>query len=290
MGEQSLPIIIVIPGLLLLAFFLYLWMSGKKYKDFLEPLSHEEFPFCGFYGVGLRLLEITKHNYGSNAERERQKKLGLVYGEKYAEYYLRVNAAQRVTISYLFLLLGFFIAMAAKDNLLLFVFAAFAAFMYYYVGTLPQEKLNKKTEVLLSDFAEVVSKLALLTNAGMTLREAWDKVGETGDTEFYREMQITTDQINNGTSEIDAYGAFGTRCIAPEIKKFTSTIIQGQMKGNRELVEMIKQQSREVWSNRQHRVRQQGEKAASKLLIPIAIMFVGILIIIIIPIFANLFG
>ena len=95
-------------------------------------------------------------------------------------------------------------------------------------------------------------------------------------------------QMNNGVSEVDAYTEFGTRCTSPEIKKFTSTIVQGLVKGNRELVEMIKQQSREIWDAKRQRVKQEGEKAASKLLIPICIMFVGVLIMIIVPIFANL--
>ena len=120
------------------------------------------------------------------------------------------------------------------------------------------------------------------------MKEAWAKVAYTGESELYQEMQRVVVNMENGMSEIDAYTEFGTRCTAPEIKKFTSTIIQGLVKGNRELVEMIKQQSREIWDSKRHRVKQQGEKAASKLLIPICIMFVGILIMIIVPIFANL--
>ena len=59
-------------------------------------------------------------------------------------------------------------------------------------------------------------------------------------------------------------------------------------KGNRELTEMMKEQSREIWNIRRNLIKQQGEKAASKLLIPMCIMFIGILIMIIVPIFSNL--
>ena len=81
---------------------------------------------------------------------------------------------------------------------------------------------------------------------------------------------------------------FGSRCIIPEIKKFTSTIIQGMTKGNSELTAMLQEQSKEVWQLKKQLVRREGEKAASKLLIPICVMFVGILIMIIVPIFTNL--
>ena len=135
-----------------------------------------------------------------------------------------------------------------------------------------------------------MSKLALLVNAGMILKEAWIKVSETGEGELYDEMRRAVEQMNNGVSEVDAYAEFGTRCISPEIKKFTSTVIQGLVKGNRELVEMIKPQSREIWDAKRHNVKQQGEKAASKLMIPMMIMFFGVLIMIVVPIFANIGG
>ena len=101
-------------------------------------------------------------------------------------------------------------------------------------------------------------------------------------------MRRAVQQMNNGVSEVDAYAEFGARCISPDIKKFTSTVIQGLVKGNRELAEMIKHQSREICDVKRHNVKQQGEKAASKLMIPMMIMFFGILIMIVVPIFANI--
>ena len=141
---------------------------------------------------------------------------------------------------------------------------------------------------MLSDFSNVVSKLALLTNAGMIMREAWEEVAYTGDSELYKEMQKTVVEMNNGVAEVDAFFNFGVRCIIPEIKKFTSTIVQGLVKGNSELVVMLQAQSKEVWSAKKQNVRRQGAKAASKLLIPILIMFIGILIMVLVPIFTNM--
>jgi tight adherence protein C len=74
----------------------------------------------------------------------------------------------------------------------------------------------------------------------------------------------------------------------PEVKKFSSTLIQGLQKGNKELSIMLQQQSAEIWSLRKQNVRREGEKAASKLLAPMLIMFIGILIMVVVPIFTNL--
>ena len=141
---------------------------------------------------------------------------------------------------------------------------------------------------MLHDFSNVVSKLALLTNAGMIMREAWEEVAFNGETTLYKEMQQSVQEMQNGVSEIDALYRFGSRCIIPEIKKFTSTIIQGIEKGNSELTMMLQNQSSEAWEVKKQYVKRQGEKAASKLMIPMLLMFVGILIMIIIPIFTNM--
>ena len=285
---DTTAVVIMGIGTVYALFFVFLLVKGKAYEQMIEPLNNNEFPLYELYGAGFVMLELTKHNFASKAERKRRQQIALIYGEKHAEYYLRVNAAERWTLTLALLALGFALYGIAADILMLFVFAMFAGTAYYYVSTLPASQLEEKTKKILNDFADVVSKLALLVNAGMILKEAWEKVAYTGDSELYKEMQRSVDEMNNGVSEIDAYTMFATRCTAPEIKKFTSTIIQGVVKGNKELVEMIKMQSREIWDAKRHRVRQEGEKAASKILIPILLMFVGILIMIIVPIFANL--
>ena len=176
----------------------------------------------------------------------------------------------------------------SSEMLAMLVGFMFSGLAYYYFGTVTEKKILQRSEELLHDFSEVVSKLALLSNAGMILREAWQEVAYGGEGIIYTEMQKAVEEMNNGVAEVDAVYNFGTRCIIPEIKKFTSTIIHGMTKGNSELTVMMQEQSKEVWQLKKQLVRREGEKAASKLLIPICIMFVGILIMILIPIFTNL--
>lgn len=283
-----LSLAIMILATILTAVFVLLLLAGKKYDSWIEPLDSKEFPLCELYGVGFVMSDLLKYNFTTKKERKRRQQIALIYGEKHSEYYLRVNVAERFTLAFLLLVTGLALYGLTSEIAIVFVMLLFAFVAFYYVGTLPEEILKKKTGAILNQFADVVSKLALLVNAGMILKEAWIKVSETGEGELYQEMRRAVEQMNNGVSEVDAYTEFGTRCTSPEIKKFTSTIVQGLVKGNRELVEMIKQQSREIWDVKRHNVKQQGEKAASKLMIPMMIMFIGVLIMIVVPIFANL--
>ena len=275
-------------GAVLLGIWLVLFFTGLKYASLFDALTEKEFPLKEIYFVGYAALELVHYSYKSKHDRKLRKELSVLFGEKYAEYYLRVIHAQEITMSLTLAILGFALYGVADDIAVLVVLLIFAGLSYYYFGTLTEKRILKRSEEMLRDFSNVVSKLALLTNAGMILREAWTEIAFSGETTIYREMQTSVEEMNNGISEIDAISRFGKRCIIPEIKKFSSTIVQGLVKGNNELAMMLQAQSREVWMLKKQDIHRQGEKAASRLLIPVVIMFVGILIMVIVPIFTNL--
>lgn len=275
-------------GAMFLAVWLLLYFKGRKHASLFEPLEEKEYPFKEIYFVGYEALNLAKYSYRSKGDRKLRKEAAILYGEKYADYYLRVIHAQQVTIMLSMIVLSFALYGLAHDVLVLIVILVFSFLAYYYFGTVAGNQILRRSEEMMSDFSEVISKLALLTNAGMIFREAWEEAAYTGDRALYREMQAAIDEMNNGFAEVDALFRFGSRCVVPEIKKFTSTVIQGITKGNSELSVMLQNQSREVWNLRRQSIRREGEKASSKLLIPILMMFLGILVMILIPIFANL--
>lgn len=275
-------------GLLFLIIWIIFFIIGLKYANLFNTLDEKEFPLKEIYFVGYAVMQTIHYKYKSKHDRKLRKEISVLYGEKYADYYLRVIHAQRVTMAFTLAVFSFSMYGLANSLVATVVVLVFAGLAYYYFGTVTEKKIMKRSEEMLSDFSNVVSKLALLNNAGMIMREAWEEVAYTDNSTIYKEMQIAVEEMKNGVSEIDALANFGTRCIIPEIKKFTSTIIQGIVKGNNELTLMLQEQSKEVWAAKKQNVRRQGEKAASKLLIPILIMFIGILIMIIVPIFTNL--
>jgi len=159
----------------------------------------------------------------------------------------------------------------------------------YYFLTLAEKKIKQRSTLLLGEFSEIVSKLALLINAGMIMREAWHEIAYAGGEDvIYQEMRRSCEEMENGVSETEAIRRFGVRCVIPEIKKFSSTIIQGIEKGNKELAIMLCVQSDEVWEMKQQEIRRAGAQANTKLMLPMFIMFIGILIMIVVPIFTNL--
>lgn len=278
----------IIFGAVFLVIWWLLYLNGLRYSSMFDSLDDKEFRLKGLYGMGYGILQIIHYNYKSKGDRKLRQQLEVLYGEKYCEYYLRVIHSQQIAFAVTVFLLSFTVYGLSSEIAAFIIMVVFSGVAYYYFGTLTSKKILERSEQLLHDFSEVVSKLALLTNAGLILKEAWQEVAFGGEGTMYSEMRATVSEMNNGVAEIDAIYNFGMRCMIPEVKKFASTIMQGMEKGSGELSIMLTEQSKEVWQMKKQIVRREGEKASSKLLFPLCIMFIGILIMILVPIFTNL--
>ncbi|MBQ3524397.1 MAG: type II secretion system F family protein [Clostridia bacterium] len=281
-------IIVMSIGCIALIFWLVLFIISKKNNSFFDNLNEKEYPLKDLYSMGYTLIEKVSYDYKGKFDRQLRADLGILYEEKFVEYYIRVVYAQSVTLGLLIFVSAFILYGLSGEILILFIMIMMSGLSVYYFMTLSQKKIRQRSEMLLGDFSEIVSKLALLINAGMIMREAWSEVANAGEGTIYEEMRRACDDMNNGVSESEAIRRFGVRCVIPEIKKFSSTIIQGMEKGNKDLAIMLRVQSDEVWEAKKQRVKKAGAQANTKLMIPMFIMFIGVLIMIVIPIFSNM--
>lgn len=273
-----------------LSFLLLLLISGE-FDDYISPLNKKEFMFPEIYGVGFKLLKLFKFDYKTRGANQLRENAVILYGERYADYYLCVFYAQRISITYLIVAVGCAISAIAEgnDKIVMLALVAVVSFtIFYYFGKLPADKIKKRNERFMDEFPNAVSTIALLVNSGMILREAWREVSMANDSELYMEMRKVNEEIDNGVPEIDALYNFGNRCVTPEIKKFTSFIVQGLEKGSKDLANALRNQTDELWQLKKQNTLKRGELASSKLMIPLMIMFIGILIMVMGPIMTNL--
>ncbi len=271
--------------------FLILILASGEFDEYITPLDKKEFVLPEIYGVGFMLLKIFKFDYRTRGANQLRENAAILYGERYADYYLRVLYAQRLSITYLVFAVGCAISALAEgsDKIIILALVLVVCFtLYYYFSKLPADKIKKRNERFMDEFPNAVSTIALLVNSGMVLREAWREVSMSNDTELYMEMRKVNEDMDNGVSEIDALFNFGNRCVVPDIKKFTSFIVQGLEKGSKDLANTLKNQTDELWKLKKQNTLKRGELASSKLMIPLMIMFVGILIMVMGPIMTNL--
>lgn len=285
MSLSTSQMVLLTLGTLYIVVWSVLYYTGARpaVRQMFDKLPKDDFPLGDVSFVGYVILDKLHYRYQSERDSKLRKEIAIVYEEKYVEYYLRMIRAQQATIASLMPAIGFIVYGMTQQIIMLPALAAVSVVGWNYYGGVVHEKIEKRSRELLRDFSEVVSELALLTNAGMVLRDAWSVVAHNGERLVYQEMRLVEEEIRNGTSERDAYYQFGVRCVIPEVKKFVSTILQGMSKGNSELSLMLQKQSEEIWNQKKQSVEQQVKKAESKLLLPMSLMFVGILILVIVP-------
>ena len=290
LGLSVFQLIMMSVGTLFLLVWLVIFAMSGKYAYLFQTLDEKEYPLKEIYCFGYCLMEKIHYGYRRAGDRKMPQEICIFYDKKYAEYYLRVIYAQKVTYASTLFVLAFILYGLTNEIVIFFLLILFAGLAFYYYGNQIHDRIQKRSQEMISDFSEVVSKLALLTNAGMIIREAWEYVANTNDTMIYQEMKRTVNEMKNGVPETEAIREFGNRCVLPQNKKFTATIVQGILKGNTELIIMLQQQSSEVWGAKRQSVKQLGEAAESKLMLPMCIMFVGVIVMVVIPIFTNMGG
>lgn len=164
-----------------------------------------------------------------------------------------------------------------------------AVICYIPLSNLRQESQYRE-ERIEAEFPNVVSKLAMLINSGMEVSRAWELTAFSSDDVLYEEMQVVVELQNSNVSPISAYTQFMNNCNNKYTSKLATSIMQNLSKGNAEIGALFIQMSSESWQERKHNSKRLGEKAQSNLLIPTIMIFAGILILVVVPIFANVGG
>jgi len=150
--------------------------------------------------------------------------------------------------------------------------------------------VKKRRKAIGKQFPNVVSKLALLVTSGMIMERAWKETAYSQEAELYKEMQKTSEELENLVSPESAYSNFINRCNTKESAKLASAIMQNLSKGNAEIGKLLKDMAREAWQERRHTAKRDAEKANSKLMIPTMLLFLAILIMLMVPIAMNFSG
>lgn len=260
----------------------------EKFEEITSTIDSDEYFMCELFYIGFQIMELIHYDMRSQRARRKIKLMGEVYGRKYAEYHYYVLTGGQITYMFTAVTVILLVALLANEPTAVLLGILLAGLFVWYLNESFKDKLTARRERILSDFPQVLSKLTLLVNSGMLLRDAWNLTAEQGNSVLFEEMRQTAAQLSNGVSEATAYYEFAERCGVKEIRKFSSMIIQGLEKGGSELTGFLKDMSEEMWTEKKNMVKQKGEKANSKLLIPTTIIFIGILVMIMAPVLMGL--
>lgn len=152
---------------------------------------------------------------------------------------------------------------------------------------------KKRQEAIAEDYPELIVKMTVLYQAGLSMRGVWERISADARRSgrkmrpIYEEVCLACNSMADGLSEVEAYRQFGRRCCTSSCLKLGNLLAGNVRRGTRQLSELMAQESARAWEQRKHRARRSGEKAGTKMLLPMFMMFGVVLAIVVIPAFYS---
>ena len=272
--------------LLVLVCFLMLYLPAKnKYAGYINALDKTVFPLKDFMPVGFAFLEKIHYNYNNKFDRDLRKQLLELHEEEYNEFYLRAYWAAAATYLWLGLLLTALFYLATNKLMWLglgFGLTVVLAYAGFSDIKKKQEALHLKVAMDLPDY---ISKVIILTSAGLTLRAAMKKVSAEMSTPspLYQLMGQAMYNMENGMNENAALDQVVRRCNMPEMRRLIAVIEQNLQRGGSEVTIAMQTIGDEMWSNRKAKAQQIAAEAETKILFPMMLMMFSVIIMTIVP-------
>lgn len=284
----------------MLLFLVFYLKSKGQYDEYLEYVDKEEYGLKDFIPIGLAMNEITMgqkfmpmqlRSALARYNNQVYQKVLEIRGPKNAEFYHYIHKGYRLAVGLIASagasFMGMIMVVQGSTDGVGLTAAAIAAFLAvpFLVDSSLNENIKKRRLSIQMEFPEFVNKLTLLVNAGMTISKAWEKIINENKKShiLYDEMRYALAEIKAGKPEGTAYEEFARRCHVKEVTKFVSVIVMNLKRGGAEVVPVLREQGHECWEMRKNAAKELGEQASTKILIPMMIMFLGIVLIVATP-------
>ena len=143
-----------------------------------------------------------------------------------------------------------------------------------------RRKVEARKNAVLRELPVVLSRLAILVNAGENVRRALARVLEgnrKASHPLHDELRAALAAMDRGESMQTAMEEFGRRCGVPEAQLFSAVLVMNMKRGGDALVPALQELTRQLWEKRKAAARTLGEQASSRLTFPLAVIFLVIM-------------
>lgn len=159
-----------------------------------------------------------------------------------------------------------------------------------------RKRVVQRDDELRAEYPDFVEHFVLLIGAGLNIKGAWERIvhdyqkeqGGKGRKYVYEEMIVTMREIENGMSEARAYELFGKRTGLLQYMKFCTLIVQNLRKGTEDLLKLLDYEVADAFRERKENAKTLGEKAGTKLLLPMMLMLLIVFVLILYAAFHSM--
>ena len=156
-----------------------------------------------------------------------------------------------------------------------------------------KEKEKKRIQAMEREYPDIVSQLALLLGAGMTIRQAWNRIG--AQYMFKRRENLVEEKLVyeailrlnrrflEGESERVGYQKLAEEISTPCYYKLIRILLGNLEKGTQGMVVRLEEESRMAFEKRILLAKKLGEEASTKMMIPLMLMLMIVMGVVMIP-------
>lgn len=173
-----------------------------------------------------------------------------------------------------------------------------AAALYLRQGQELKKQQKLRNDQLMLDYSELVSKLMVYIGAGLTIKNAFEKISEHYDSLIDRgiqkerplavELRTMRNQFRRNMAESDVYNDFSRRINLKPYSKLVSLIEQNRKNGTKNLRALLELEMNQAFEDRKTTARRLGEEAGTKLLLPLFMLLGIVMAIVIVPALTTL--
>ncbi len=164
------------------------------------------------------------------------------------------------------------------------------------IGKQVDERAEKQQRIdaLEKEYAQIVSKFTMLLSAGLSVRNAWERIvvmqKRKGVPEklIEQELRVSLRELQKGIPELSVYERFGQRIGEVHFKKLMALFVSDKRRGSVPLLDAMNQEMLSAWEEQKRKTRQQGEKIGTKLMLPMMGMLSVVFLIVLVPAFLSL--
>lgn len=167
------------------------------------------------------------------------------------------------------------------------ILIAFMGLRYYASTYLLKTQASREKKIVESQISDLLTGLVLSLRAGMLLDAAWMEVSQDKEGPLYEEMRRVSRMRKEGVGFNQAYLSFGGRYQLDILKDFSQLMIQNVELGGSELARGIDQLRRKETREKINRLNKEADRAQEQMLLPSLLQFIGILLLLIVPLFGQ---
>ncbi len=145
----------------------------------------------------------------------------------------------------------------------------------------------RQEQEILEDLPAMLTRFILALHAGTLPVQVWHEVAQTGDRPLYQEMKRIEKQWEVGESLLQAASHFGTRFGIDSLRDCSRLFAESLNVGGMELADGMERIRRGLLQKRRNAYTVEAERAQQKLLLPGLLSFIGILLLVIVPLFGH---